>query len=204
MARKPQIWLPNVTYHCYSRCIELRNLLEEVWVKDLAAEVLNITLEKYNFQLIQIEFIDNHLHFTIRTIEGGENISRIMQYIKARIAERYNRKTGRTGPFWNERFKCKIIEFADNPITYFINLVLYIGYNSVKKGIINTPSDSKYNTFRIMVEEDYVPPVKITLHPYFLSLGNNHTERIKKFRSFEKAYRRKFVRFGLPEMAQPL
>jgi len=194
MARKPQIWLPEVTYHCYSRCIELRNLLTEIWVKDMAVEVLNITLEKYNFQLIQIEFVDNHFHFTIRTLEGGENISRIMQYIKARIAENYNRKMNRTGPFWNERFKCKIIEHAKNPVTYFINLALYIGYNSVTKGLFNNPRDSKYNTFRIMVEDDYIPPVKITCHPFFLSLGDTHLQRIQKFKGYEKAYRKRLYR----------
>ncbi len=191
MARKPQIWLPEVTYHCYSRCIELRNLLSEIWVKDMAVEVLNITLEKYNFQLIQVEFVDNHFHFTIRTVKGGENISRIMQYIKARIAENYNRKMNRTGPFWNERFKCKIIEHAKNPFTYFINLALYMGYNSVTKGLLKNPQDSKYNTFRIMVEEDYIPPVKITFHPFFLSLGDTHSQRIQKFKVYEKAYRKR-------------
>lgn len=112
----------------------------------MAIEVINRTLEKYNFHLIQINFVENHFHFTIQTVEGGENISRIMQYIKSRIAEGYNRKTGRTGPFWNDRFKCKIIELSENPEEYFINSALYIGYNTVTKGIHNDPHESYYKT----------------------------------------------------------
>lgn len=189
MAREPRIWLPEVTYHCFSRCIELRDLFSEQWVIELAIEVLNITIEKYDFQLIQINFVDNHFHFKIRTVEGGENISRIMQYIKARIAEGYNRRTGRTGPFWNGRFKCKIIEQADNPEQYFINSALYIGYNTVVKGLHSDPRDSYYNTFRIYIDPDYKSPVPITFHPFYLGLGNNHRERAEKFHFFEKNYR---------------
>ncbi len=196
MARPPRTWLPEVTYHCYSRCIELRNLLSEKWVIELAIEVINITQEKYNFELIQINFVENHFHFEIRTIAGGENISRIMQYIKARIAEGYNRKTGRTGPFWNGRFKCKIIEHADDPVQYFINSTLYIGYNTVVKGIHKNPNESNYNTFRIYIEKDYVPPVNITFHPFYLALGKNRDERIQKFLEYEKHYKEKLNNYA--------
>jgi len=182
----------------------MRNLLESVWVREMAAEVINMALEKYNFQLIQMEFVDNHFHFMIRTVENGENISRIMQYIKARIAEAYNRKMNRTGPFWHDRFKCKIIELAQNPVSYYINASLYIGYNRVAKGLDADPRDSKYNTFRIMVEEDYIPPVKITFHPYFLALGRNHTERMAKFKSYDKAYRKRLFNKHIPVPAPPL
>ncbi len=189
MPRPPRTWLPEVTYHCYSRCIEMRNLLSEKWVIDLALEVINITLEKYDFQLIQLNFVENHFHFKIRTVEGGENISRIMQYIKSRIAEGYNRKMGRSGPFWNDRFKCKIIELAKNPEQYFFNSSLYIGYNTVVKGIHNDPRDSSYNTFRAFIDPDYKSPVPITFHPYYLALGKNHKDRIGKFLIYEQNYR---------------
>ena len=204
MPRDLRTWLPNVTYHCYSRCLEMRNLFESVWVREMAVEVISVALEKYNFQLIQMEFVDNHFHFIIRTVEGGENISRIIQYIKARIAENYNRKVNRTGPFWHDRFKCKIIEYARNPFSYYINLTLYIGYNRVAKGLDADPRDSKYNTFRMMVEEDYTPPVKITFHPYFLALGKDHAERSAIFRSYEKAYRKRFFKKGRAQLSPPL
>ena len=198
MARDLRIWLSEVTYHCYSRCLQMENLLEAEWVQEMASQVINSALEKYNFQLIKMNFVDNHFHFLIRTVEGGENISRIMQYIKSRIAENYNRRTGRNGPFWHDRFKCKIIELAKNPFTYFLNALLYIGYNRVAKGLDAEPGDSRYNTFPILVEEDYIPPVKITLHPYFLSLGDTPEERRAVFKSYEKAYRRKLLKKNTP------
>ena len=62
MPRDLRPWIPGATYHCYSRCIELKNLLSEKWVIDMAIEVINRTLEKYNFHLIQINFVENHFH----------------------------------------------------------------------------------------------------------------------------------------------
>lgn len=204
MTRDLRTWLPEVTYHCYSRCLEMRALLESVWVQEMACEVINIALEKYTFQLIQIQFVDNHFHFLIRTVEGGENISRIMQYIKARIAENYNRKTGRSGPFWHDRFKCKIIEEARNPSSYYINVALYIGYNRVAKGLDTVLEDSKYNTFRMMIEKNYTPPVKITWHPCFLALGKNHAERVAVFNNYSKTYMKKINTRHMPDSSPPL
>jgi putative transposase len=193
MARKKRICLPNVTYHCHSRCIEKRDLLSDDFVKQITVSVINTALEKYTFKLIQLEFVENHFHMVIRTTEFGETISRIMQYIKARITERYNRACNRTGTFWNERFKSKIIELSDDPCGYFFYLMWYIAYNPVRKGRFNDPRESEFGTIRAYLEENYVPKVRITLHDYFLNLGNTFSECVKKFLVYEKIYIERWV-----------
>jgi REP element-mobilizing transposase RayT len=74
--------------------------------------------EEYVFELIAAEIVANHIHLIIRICEDKETISHIMQYIKARIAEKYNRAMNKTGAFWNERFGSTVIEEADNPEGY--------------------------------------------------------------------------------------
>lgn len=195
MPRPLRKCLPEVTYHCYSRCIELRALLSETRVKDMAVESIARALEKYKFELIQIEFVDNHFHFIIRTVEGGETISRIMQYIKARIAERFNRAHGRIGPFWNERFKSTIVEESLDPQNYFIHLAWHIAYNPVRKGLLQDPRKSTHGTVRSYLEEDFIPKIKITPHRYFLNLGKNFRERARQFAEYERSYRQCHARF---------
>lgn len=107
MPRPLRKCIPDKTYHCYSRCIECRNMLSPEFVKEIAINVLHQAMKKYLFHLVTIEFVENHFHIIIKTINGGETISRIMQYIKARITEKYNKLMNRTGTFWNERFKSK-------------------------------------------------------------------------------------------------
>jgi putative transposase len=193
MARKKRICLPNVTYHCYSRCIEKRNLFSADFVKQIAVSVINVALEKYTFELVQLEFVGNHFHLIIKTTDSGETISRIMQYIKARITERFNRAANRTGTFWNERFKSIIIEQSDDPCSYFLYLMWQIAYNPVRKGQCNDPRDSEFGTIRVYLEENYVPKVRISLHDFFQNLGNSFSERVRKFLMYEKIYRERLL-----------
>jgi putative transposase len=189
MPRPLRKCIPKTTYHCYSRCIEKRDLLSPDFVKEIAVTVINKALEIYDFQLIQVEFVENHFHIIIKTTEKGETISRIMQYIKARITENYNRSINRTGTFWNERFKSKIIEEAENPQSYFLYLMWYIAYNPVRKGVFSDPRNSSYGTIVSYLNENFQTRFPITMHNYFIELGNTFADRVKIFLKYEQIYR---------------
>jgi putative transposase len=189
MPRPLRKCIPNTTYHCYSRCIEKRDLLSPDFVKEIAITVINKAFEIYDFQLIQVEFVENHFHIIIKTTEKGETISRIMQYIKARITETYNRTTNRTGTFWNERFKSKIVEETESPQSYFLHLMWYIAYNPVRKGIISDPRDSLFGTIRSYLDNNFRAKVPITLHNFFIDLGNTFSEQVKEFLKYEQIFK---------------
>lgn len=189
MARKPRTCLPDVTYHVYSRCIERRNLLQKDHYKDLLVKVLARTQTMYKFELISYVIMDNHFHFVIRTLEGEADISRIMQYIKARFAEMYNRSNNRTGPFWNERYRDVIVEMQNNPVVYLLWLLWYLGYNPVRKNFATNPRKYRFSSLNVYLFEDHASPVIITIHEYFHFLGCNFRERVEKFLWYEDAYR---------------
>ena len=149
MPRPTRFREPGYTYHVYSRCIETKDLMRSNFFKDKFMSVLNRTMERYTFKLIAYEILDNHFHFIIQTVKNGEDISRIMQYIKARFAEAYNREMKRTGPFWNERFKCKVVEKSKDPRKYLFQLLWYMGYNPVKKKKVKDPRESRYGSINL-------------------------------------------------------
>jgi REP element-mobilizing transposase RayT len=188
MHRRLRKCLPEVTYHCQSRCVELRDLFDARDVKNISIKVIRGALERYSFELVFLEFVQNHFHLIIRTVENGETVSRIMQYIKSRIAEQYNKSIGRTGPFWNERFRSSIIEECDNPRRTLLLLIWKISYNLVRKGVIRNPRENEYGMIRTYLEKDYVPIVKITLHKFFLDLGQSFEDRVRVFLDFERIY----------------
>ena len=190
MPRPLRKCIPEVTYHCQSRCVELRDLFTQRMAKNIAVNVIKKTLEKYSFELVFLEFVQNHFHLIIRTVDDGATVSRIMQYIKSRIAEQYNYKTDRTGPFWNERFRSDIIEEYENPQKVLLYLIWKISYNLVRKGVIRNPRESEYGTIRVYLDENYVPRVKITPHRFFLNLGQSFKECVQEFLAFEQLYLR--------------
>ena len=148
---------------------------------------------KVSFSGALLQFPEDYVNIIIRTRENGETISRIMQYIKARITEKYNRIMGRTGTLWNERFRCKIVEETDNPERYFFWLVWYIAYNPVRKGVVNDPRESKYGTIRVYLEEGCVSKLKVTVHHYFLNLGQSFEERVRRFLQYEDLYKERLT-----------
>ena len=146
--------------------------------------------ERYSFELNAAEMVANHTHLTIRTLKDKQTIARIMQYIKARTAEKFNKATGRKGPFWNERYKCKIIEDSEYPDEYTHRLAWYVAYNPVIKGLSDNPRKNSIGFIRCYLEENYkIPlPIKITVHPFFYKLGDTFDECVKKFLLYEDAY----------------
>lgn len=188
MPRPPREIIQGVTYHCFTRCHNRKSLFHSSHVRRYLVESIVKCQEKYNFELIAAEPVDNHIHLVIRTTESGETISLVMQYIKARIAEMYNRSTGSTGTFWNERFGSTIIERADNPEQYLLWLLWYIGYNPVRRGISNDPRNNYIGFINFYLNENYSAHVRITLHKYFINLGSDFVERVQKFLWYEEAY----------------
>ncbi|HOT44143.1 MAG TPA: transposase [Spirochaetota bacterium] len=197
MPRQLRIQLPDATYHAVSRCIEIKPLMRSPKIKNLMIDVLNLALEKYNFQLIGYTIMDNHFHLYIKTVAEGENISRIMQFIKSQFTRRYNRMMNRTGPFWNERFKDVITELTPNPRETFFNTLLYLGYNPVRNGLVNDPRDYNYSSIKNYLDENYLSPVQVTLHEYFLELGNSFKDCVNRFLVYEEMYRKRIFHESL-------
>ena len=186
--------LPEVTYHCYSRCHGWNNLLSDNFAKKFFIEAINMCQLKYKFELNAAEIVGNHFHLVIRTLKDEETISRIMQYIKARTAEMYNKATGRKGPFWNERFGSTIIEESDNPENYLLNLLWYVAFNPKRKGESKDPRENYIGFIRCYLTEGFeLQTIKITLHYYFYRLGDIFAECVKRFLFYEDAYRKRMA-----------
>ena len=157
-------------------------------VKKYFIEAVQMCQEKYDFELVAAELVANHMHLLIKTKEDEETISRIMQYIKARIAEKYNRAMNITGPFWNERFGSEIIEEADDPDQYLLWLLWYLGYNPVRKKLCYDPRKGPIGFINVYLDKNCVLPIKITLHKFFLALGSTFEECVRKFLIWEEMY----------------
>lgn len=178
----------NLTRHIYSRFINGEKLMEDNEYKKLMQQVIDETQEKYKFELISFEILDNHVHFMIKTLEGCEIISKIMQRIKSVFARRLNKSLKRMGPVWNERYKDVIAEFTNEPVKYILNLLWYLAYNSFRKGFCLDPRDYSYGAINHYLHENYQGKLKVSLAKEFLALGRTFAERVKVFLTYEQDY----------------
>ena len=188
MPRPKRICLPNLTYKITSRCHNNCNLLGPEWAKKHIFEIIKIAKSKYNFNLLYYNVIDDYIYLIIKTKNEGESISRIMQYIKARIAEYYNRRMNRTGAFWNERFKDTIIEYLENPQMSFLDFIWDSSKKSLKNNHESKVGEYKYCSINIYLDAYFEPLIEITINDLYLSLGKCFQERKCKFIEAGKYY----------------
>ena len=166
-------------YHIMLRGINRQDIFHDKQDKMRFIETLKNYKSICEYKIYGYCLMSNHIHLLIRTLPGEASISRIVQYIKSRFAYRFNKLHQRTGPVWNERFKDSIVEFADNPRLYLLNLIWYFANNPVKAGKVQSPFESYFGGSKAYFDKNYHPPVTITYHTYFLELGKTIDECIE-------------------------
>ena len=83
----------------------------------------------------------NHFHLLIR--ERDERVGETMKRIASSYVYYYNRKYGRDGHLFKERFKSEPV----NDMKYFAVLLRYIHQNPVKAGIVEKVKDYEYSSW---------------------------------------------------------
>jgi REP element-mobilizing transposase RayT len=71
--------------------------------------VLNETRIKFFFEIRGLLLEEDRLEFYIKPVEGLE-LPSIMKWLKQTFTQRYNRKEGRTGHIWGDRYWSEILE----------------------------------------------------------------------------------------------
>jgi putative transposase len=185
MPRTRRKILQGVTYHTYSFCHNSIPMLDNVLYREILSQVIIKTQQKYQFRLENFSIEKRNLHLVIQTIPGGTEISRIMQYIKSRFAEIYNRMHKRTGSFWNSRYKDTILEEFDDPEDLNLQLLWILSGKDI--GLKDYIYKGEYQYSGILV---YLTGVQSRGTPYisfskaFLNLGRSHEERLRRFGNF--------------------
>lgn len=88
----------------------------------------------------------NHFHLLIR--EQDWTISEIVKSLASSYVFYYNKKNGRIGPLFQERFKSE----PCNDMAYFVTLLRYIHQNPVKAGIVTNAADYPWSSW----SQDYL------------------------------------------------
>jgi putative transposase len=69
------------------------------------------------------------------------DVSEFMKTLKQRFTQWYNRRNGRKGTLWEERFKSVLVEGRTNALRA---MAAYIDLNAVRAGLVEDPKDYRY------------------------------------------------------------
>ena len=131
MPRAPRIKSKTGIYHIVMRGINHQTLFEDEEDRDRFIQTLQRYREICEYKLYAYCLMDNHLHLLL--MEGKEPLETVMRRIGGSYVLRYNRKYGRVGHLFQDRFKSEPVE--DD--VYFLTVLRYIFQNPVKAGIVS-------------------------------------------------------------------
>ena len=137
MARANRQYLPGgYLWHITHRCHKREFLLKfgrdrQRWIRWLFE-----AKKRYGLCVLSYMVTCNHVHLLVAD-SGEEVMARSIQLIAGRTAQEFNRRKGRKGAFWEDRYHATAVE-AD---THLIRCLVYLDTNMLRAGVVADPRE---------------------------------------------------------------
>ena len=131
MPRQKRLDIPGVIHHVIARGIELGKIFKDKVDREEFLKRLSAGLEKTRCRCYAWALMPNHFHLLIRT--GRTPLSDLMRKVLTGYAQYYNRRTGRCGHLFQNRYKSILCQED----AYFLELVRYIHLNPLRAKLVS-------------------------------------------------------------------
>lgn len=131
-------------YHVMLRGVNRDSIFLEDDDFERFLQILAITKDTSDCKVLAYCLMTNHIHLVVRTTR--EPIAIVMKRLGIRYAAWFNRKYGRVGHLFQDRFKSVPVETDE----YFITLLRYVWANPVVAGIVTLPQDYRWSSRRLV------------------------------------------------------
>lgn len=135
MPRAHRFHLPGFVWHITHRCHQREFLLKFQRDRTNWQHWLYQAKRRYNLRVLNYVVTSNHIHLLVEDRGVGE-IAQSMRLIAGRTAQAYNRRKGRKGAFWEDRYHATAIESG----AHLARCLIYIDLNMVRAGVVQHPS----------------------------------------------------------------
>ncbi len=113
----------------------------------------------------------NHVHLVVDPGNEVESLSQLMRRVSGRQTRYVNKLEGRSGSLWEGRFKSSVVSTVD----YLPACCRYIELNPVRAGMVASPGQYRWSSFRSKAEGMKDPVVDYDT--CYLALGRSKQKR---------------------------
>ncbi|MDR4949514.1 transposase [Neobacillus cucumis] len=153
MVRSVRLWYEGAKYHVTSRGNRKGSLFYEEKDYEKYLKIIEETRERYPFYLRSFCLMTNHTHLQLETIEIP--LSMIMKNINTKYAKYFNKKYDFTGHVFEKRYGDELL----NSREYEIDVSKYIHLNPVEAGMVTSPEDYPWSSYKTYVYGEVHPLV---------------------------------------------
>ena len=171
MPRVAKIKSHSETYHITMRGINRQTVFENEEDCERFIQTIQRYKEVSEYKVYAYCLMGNHLHLLLK--EGKEPLKTVMRRICGSYVFWYNRKYGRVGYLFQDRYKSEPVE--DDK--YFLTVLRYIFQNPIRAGIVTKIQNYKWTNYI-----DFIEKINQTEIDFVLNIFN--TDREKAIRSF--------------------
>ena len=195
MARPVRIEYPGAVYHVITRGNNRQSVFRDDQDRRKYLEKLAFYCEQKEVRPLCYCLLANHVHLLLETPKG--NLSRMMQPFQTSYTVNFNRRHGRSGHVFEQRYKAFLVD-KDN---YLLQVSRYIHLNPVGAGIVNRPQEYRWSSYRAYAEGKREAWIDREL--VLGKLGERQKERVLKYREYvEGAVKRAEPWAALPVIRQ--
>ncbi|MGN8064461.1 transposase [Ralstonia wenshanensis] len=176
MARLPRLSPTDVPVHVLQR----GNNRQVVFRGDddyaFYLDTLRMAAREHDFAVHGFSLMPNHVHL-VGTPKVADSLSRTLQAVGRRYTRYFNAAADRSGTLWEGRFRSTVLD----PAEWVLPMLLYVESNAVRAGLVSTPEDDRWSTYRHHVGIQSIPWVSD--HYCYWRLGNTPFERQSRYRT---------------------
>ena len=103
MPRANRYLTAGAAYHLTHRCHDRAFLLKFARDRDGYREILRVESARRGLSVLSYAITSNHVHLLVADTDAA-SVAAFMQATQGRFAEEYNRRKGRQGAFWSDRY----------------------------------------------------------------------------------------------------
>ena len=176
MARRSLPYVPDLSVHVYPRGINGGVIVRE---EDDHEFLLHAIIKAAREELVEINALSlmtTHYHL-ILTPTSARGLARTMQKIDGRHTRYFNRKYGRRGTLWNERYGGTLLDDE----RYWYTCLRYVELNAYRAHLIAAPEDWRWSSYRFHAFGE--PCDWLTPHPLYVRLGATARARQEAYRA---------------------
>jgi len=153
MPRAPRLFIEGGIYHVYNRITRGEPVFAEDGEAQRFVEFMREIKQRDGLVVLAWCVMPNHYHLAVRCTTVP--LWRSMASVQLKMTRAYNAHYRFHGPFWQGRYKAKLVDDPD----YLRQLVLYIHLNPVVAGIVGKPEEFVWSGHREVVRKIRKPLV---------------------------------------------
>ena len=163
MPRQARKFSKSKIYHIIYKGIDGNDIFYEERDRKYFLRILLENIEEYNYRVFAYCLMSNHIHLVLEIQD--EILSRAMKSLSVKYVFYFNKRYGRSGPLFQNRFKSKCVENQK----YFLDVCRYVEQNPEKAKICLT-QEYIWSSYHEYIGNGKIVDRKVLLHYFDYSL----------------------------------